>query len=171
MLHFTSWVSLWTKYFTHRNVEACSSGRSSRSAGRKDGPDHHHHHQLGPYFLYHYQYDLFNYSHILFPPLHHYHQNNFIIISYVISTIFVFFTIAFSALSQSLKPHNEGNLHSSPNSIRTIKPRTMRWVGHVASMGRWEMRTRFWLQRLNGKYHSEDVGVSERIILKIIIGK
>jgi len=33
--------------------------------------------------------------------------------------------------------HNEGfhNLYSSPNIIRAIKSRTMRWAGHVTRMG------------------------------------
>jgi hypothetical protein len=33
--------------------------------------------------------------------------------------------------------HNEelNDLYSSPNIIRVIKPRTMRWAGHVARMG------------------------------------
>jgi hypothetical protein len=36
------------------------------------------------------------------------------------------------------KLHNEElhNLYSSPNMIRTIKSRRMRWVGHVARMGK-----------------------------------
>jgi hypothetical protein len=35
------------------------------------------------------------------------------------------------------RPHNEGlnDLYSSPNIIRVIKSRRMRWAGHVASMG------------------------------------
>jgi hypothetical protein len=35
------------------------------------------------------------------------------------------------------KLHNEElhNLYSLPNIIRTIKPRRMRWAGHVAQMG------------------------------------
>jgi hypothetical protein len=35
------------------------------------------------------------------------------------------------------KPHNEElhNLYSSPNIIRMIKSRRMRWAGHVARMG------------------------------------
>jgi hypothetical protein len=35
------------------------------------------------------------------------------------------------------KLHNEGlhNLYSSPNIIRMIQSRKMRWAGHVASMG------------------------------------
>jgi hypothetical protein len=36
------------------------------------------------------------------------------------------------------KLHNEEirDLYSSPSIIRIIKPRKMRWVGHVARMGR-----------------------------------
>jgi len=35
------------------------------------------------------------------------------------------------------KLHNEelNNLYSSPNIVRVIKPRRMRWVGYVAHMG------------------------------------
>jgi hypothetical protein len=41
------------------------------------------------------------------------------------------------------KLHHEGlhNLHSSPNIIRMIKSRRMRWAGHVAFMG--EMRNEY----------------------------
>jgi hypothetical protein len=35
------------------------------------------------------------------------------------------------------KPHNEKlhSLYSSPNMVRVIKSKRMRWVGHVACMG------------------------------------
>jgi hypothetical protein len=37
------------------------------------------------------------------------------------------------------KLHNELNdLYSSPNIVQVIKSRRMRWVGHVARMGRGE---------------------------------
>ena len=41
------------------------------------------------------------------------------------------------------KIHNEelDNLYCSPNIIRVIKPRIMRWAGHVARMGRGEVYT------------------------------
>ena len=41
------------------------------------------------------------------------------------------------------KIHNEelDNLYFSPNIIRVIKPRIMRWAGHVARMGRGEVYT------------------------------
>jgi hypothetical protein len=34
-------------------------------------------------------------------------------------------------------------LYSSPSIIRIIKPRSMRWAGHVARMG--DKRSAFWL--------------------------
>jgi hypothetical protein len=44
------------------------------------------------------------------------------------------------------KSHNEElrNLYSSPSIIRIIKSRRMRWVGHVARMGRTGMRIDNW---------------------------
>jgi hypothetical protein len=33
------------------------------------------------------------------------------------------------------------------------------------------MHTIFWLENLKGRVHSEDIGVAERIILKLILGK
>jgi hypothetical protein len=43
------------------------------------------------------------------------------------------------------KLHNDElhDLYSSPNIVRVIKSRRMRWVGHVALMG--EVLTGFWL--------------------------
>jgi hypothetical protein len=44
------------------------------------------------------------------------------------------------------KPHNEElrDLYSSPNIIRMIKARRMRWAGHVAMMGRIGTRIGYW---------------------------
>jgi hypothetical protein len=43
------------------------------------------------------------------------------------------------------KLHNEklNYVHSSPNNIRMIKSRRMRWAGHVAHMERGEVHTGF----------------------------
>jgi len=50
------------------------------------------------------------------------------------------------------------NLYASPNIIRVIKPRRMRWVGH----GRDEME---------GRDHLEDLCVDGKIILEWILWK
>jgi hypothetical protein len=44
------------------------------------------------------------------------------------------------------KLHNEElhNLYSSPNIIRVIKSRRMRWAGHVAQIGRRGMHIGYW---------------------------
>jgi len=44
------------------------------------------------------------------------------------------------------KLHNGelNDLYSSPNNVRVIKSRRMRWVGQVARMGRGEVYTGFW---------------------------
>ena len=34
--------------------------------------------------------------------------------------------------------------YSSPNTVRVIKSRRMRWAGHMARMGRGEVCTGFW---------------------------
>jgi hypothetical protein len=36
------------------------------------------------------------------------------------------------------------DLYSSPNIVRVIKSRRMRWAGHVARMGRGEAYSGFW---------------------------
>jgi hypothetical protein len=44
------------------------------------------------------------------------------------------------------------SLRSSPNIIRVIKSRRMRWAEHVARVGgRCEMRTKFWLDGLTAR--------------------
>jgi hypothetical protein len=42
-------------------------------------------------------------------------------------------------------------LYTSPNIIRVIKSRGVRWAGHVVRMGRWEMYTEFWSENLEGR--------------------
>jgi hypothetical protein len=68
------------------------------------------------------------------------------------------------------KKHNEelNDLHSLPISVLVIKSRRMRWVGHVARMGRGEVCTGFWWGTLRERDHLEDLGVDGRIILKPI---
>jgi len=63
--------------------------------------------------------------------------------------------------------HNEElhNLYDSPNVIRKIKSRQMRWVGHTARMEAMRMHTTFWSENLKGKDHLEHLGVDGKIIL------
>jgi len=49
-------------------------------------------------------------------------------------------------------------LYSSSTIIRVIKSRIIIWAGHVARMGRVEMRTEFWWGGLIDKDHLENQG-------------
>jgi hypothetical protein len=70
------------------------------------------------------------------------------------------------------KLHNEepNNLYSSPNIVRVIKSRRMRWAGHVARRGG-EGCTGFWWGNLREGNHGGDPGIDGRIILGWIFGK
>jgi hypothetical protein len=67
--------------------------------------------------------------------------------------------------------HNEelNDLHSSPNIIRIIKSRRMRWVGHVTRMGKREVHTGFWWGDLREGDHLGEPGLAGSIILKWIL--
>jgi hypothetical protein len=66
------------------------------------------------------------------------------------------------------KLHNDElhSLYSSPNIVRLIKSRSMRWAGHVARMGEG-----FRLGGPNGRDHSKDLGISGRITLSWTLGR
>ena len=51
------------------------------------------------------------------------------------------------------KLHNEelNDLYSSPDIVRTIKSRRMRWVGHIACMGERRGLYRFLMGKPEGK--------------------
>jgi hypothetical protein len=51
------------------------------------------------------------------------------------------------------------NLYSSPDIIRQIKSRRMRWAGHVARTGKDRKGTSFWRESPKERDHSEDRGV------------
>jgi hypothetical protein len=45
------------------------------------------------------------------------------------------------------------NLYSSPNVVRVIILRKMRWTGHVACMEEMRVNTKFWSENLKGRDH------------------
>jgi hypothetical protein len=71
------------------------------------------------------------------------------------------------------KLHNEelNDLYSSPNIVRAIKSRRMRWVGHVARMVRGGAYTGYWWGHLRERDHLENPGIDGRIILRWIFRK
>jgi hypothetical protein len=71
------------------------------------------------------------------------------------------------------KLHNDElhSLYSSPNIVRVIKSRRMRWARHLAHMGRGEVFTGFWLGGPKTRDHWEDLGVGGRITLRCTLGR
>jgi hypothetical protein len=71
------------------------------------------------------------------------------------------------------KLHNDElhSLYASPNIVRVIKSRRMRWAGHVARMGRGEVFTGFWLVGPKVRDHWEDLGVGGSISLRWTLGR
>jgi predicted transcriptional regulator of viral defense system len=69
------------------------------------------------------------------------------------------------------KLHNEEfyDLYCSPNIVRVIKSRRMRWAGHVARIGRGVYRVL--VGKPDRRDHLEDPDVDERIILRWIYRK
>jgi len=77
------------------------------------------------------------------------------------------------ATGECRKLHNEElkNLYSSPNIVRVIKSRRMRWAGHVARMRKRRGVYRVLVGKPEGRNHWGDPGVDGRIILEWIFGK
>jgi hypothetical protein len=63
------------------------------------------------------------------------------------------------------------NLYSSPDIIRQIKSRRMRWAGHVACIGEGQKCIEFWWESLKEKDHLEDQGVDWRMGSKWTFGR
>jgi len=63
--------------------------------------------------------------------------------------------------------HNEelNDLYPTPNIVRVIKSRRMRWAGHVARMGEERGVYRVLVGKPEGKIHWGDLGVDGCIIL------
>jgi hypothetical protein len=71
------------------------------------------------------------------------------------------------------KLHNEElhDLYSSPNIVRMIKSRRMRWAGRVARIGGRGTCSGFWWGSLKEGDHLRDPGADKRIILRWISRK
>jgi hypothetical protein len=64
--------------------------------------------------------------------------------------------------------HNDElhSLYSSPNIVRVIKWRRIRWAGHVARMGEGKVFTGFSLGHPKVRDHCKDLAVGRRITLR-----
>jgi hypothetical protein len=71
------------------------------------------------------------------------------------------------------KLHNDElhNLYSSPNFVRVIKSRRMRWADMWHAWGRGEVFTGFWLGGPKVRDHWEDLGVCGKITLRWTSGR
>jgi hypothetical protein len=63
------------------------------------------------------------------------------------------------------------SLHSLLNIVRMIKSRRMRWMGHVACMGKGRVVYRVWLGGPKVRDHWKDLGIGGRIRLRWILGR
>jgi hypothetical protein len=72
--------------------------------------------------------------------------------------------------AKGLKLHTEEhNLYTPSSIIRMIMSRIMRWVEHVAHMGRKRMHIGFCWKCKKGRFHWEHPDVGGRIILRWVL--
>jgi hypothetical protein len=76
-----------------------------------------------------------------------------------------------SNITRKLRNEELHDLYSSPNIVRVIKSRRMRWAGHVARKGSREVCIGFWYGNLREINDWGDPGVDGRIILGWIFRK
>jgi hypothetical protein len=71
------------------------------------------------------------------------------------------------------KLHNDElhSIYSSPNIVRVIKSRRIRWEGHVARMGEGKGDQGFGWEARKGRDHWENLGVGGRITLRWTLGR
>jgi len=67
-----------------------------------------------------------------------------------------------------LRNEELSDLYCSPNIVRVIKSRKMRWAGNVARMGRGQPYTGFWQGNLKERDHFGDPGLNGGIIIRWI---
>jgi hypothetical protein len=63
------------------------------------------------------------------------------------------------------------SLYSSPNIVRLIKSRRMRWLDMWHAWGRGKVFTWFWLGGSKARDHWEDLGIGGRITLSWTLGR
>jgi hypothetical protein len=71
------------------------------------------------------------------------------------------------------KLHNDEfhGLYSSPNIVRVIKSRRIRWAENVTRMGEGRDVYRFWVGGPKVRYHWQDLGAGGRITLRCTLGR
>ena len=63
------------------------------------------------------------------------------------------------------------DLYSTPDVIRMIKSKMIRWAGHMARVAERRMHAVFWWVNLREMDYLDDTGVDWRIILKSLFKK
>jgi hypothetical protein len=72
-------------------------------------------------------------------------------------------------LRKIIEPKREA-VERSWRTLHNEELHNLKWMGHVACMGRREMLTKFGLENLKGRDHSGDIDIDVKIILELILG-